>query len=90
VIVYQQFENNVIQPVVYRRTVAIHPLLVIVAVLIGAALLGVLGALLAIPIAATVQILVKEWWLWRKGRLIPEPGVTPSSIQTSEGTGVGA
>lgn len=90
VIIYQQFENNVIQPVVYRRTVAIHPLLVIVAVLIGASLLGVLGALLAIPIAATVQIVVKEWWLWRKGRLIPEPGVTPSTIHESEGTGVGA
>jgi predicted PurR-regulated permease PerM len=85
VIVYQQVENNVLQPVIYKRTVQIHPLLVIVAVLIGGTLLGVLGALLAIPIAATVQILVKEWWDWRKGRLIPEPGVTPSSIQTSEG-----
>jgi predicted PurR-regulated permease PerM len=71
-IVYQQVENNVIQPVVYRRTVAIHPLVVIVAVLIGATLLGVLGALLAIPIAATVQILVKEVWLYRRERLLPE------------------
>ncbi|MEA2425609.1 MAG: hypothetical protein QOH13_2019 [Thermoleophilaceae bacterium] len=79
-ILYQQVENNVIQPVVYRRTVQIHPLIVIVAVLMGASLLGVLGALLAIPIAATVQIGVKEWWSWRKGRLIPEPGVQPSQI----------
>jgi len=71
-IVYQQVENNVIQPVVYRRTVAIHPLLVIVAVLIGATLLGVLGALLAIPIAATVQIVVKELWLYRRERLLPD------------------
>jgi predicted PurR-regulated permease PerM len=85
VIVYQQVENNVLQPVIYKRTVQIHPLLVIVAVLIGGTLLGVLGALLAIPVAATVQILIKEWWLWRKGRLVPEPGVTPSSVQASEG-----
>lgn len=71
-IVYQQIENNVIQPVVYRRTVAIHPLIVIVAVLIGGSLLGVLGALLAIPIAATVQIVVKEWWQYRRARLLPD------------------
>jgi predicted PurR-regulated permease PerM len=71
-IVYQQVENNVIQPVVYRRTVAIHPLIVIVAVLIGGSLLGVLGALLAIPIAATVQIVVKEWWQLRRARLLPD------------------
>jgi predicted PurR-regulated permease PerM len=84
-VVYQQVENNVIQPVVYRRTVQIHPLIVIVAVLMGGSLLGVLGALLAIPIAATVQIVVKEWWAWRKARLIPEPGVTASGIVSAEG-----
>jgi predicted PurR-regulated permease PerM len=86
VIVYQQVENNVIQPVVYRRTVQIHPLIVIVAVLIGGSLLGVLGALLAIPIAATVQIMIREWWILRKSRLVPEPGVTASSIQPAEGS----
>jgi predicted PurR-regulated permease PerM len=86
VIVYQQVENNVLQPVVYRRTVQIHPLIVIVAVLIGGSLLGVLGALLAIPIAATVQIIVREWWMLRKARLVPEPGVTASSIQPAEGS----
>ncbi len=82
-IVYQQIENNVIQPVVYRRTVAIHPLIVIVAVLAGGSLLGVLGALLAIPIAATVQIVVKEWWLWRRARLLPDD--VPQSVIAPEG-----
>ncbi|MEA2496866.1 MAG: hypothetical protein QOJ29_4777, partial [Thermoleophilaceae bacterium] len=71
-VVYQQVENNVIQPIVYRRTVAIHPLIVIVAVLIGGSLLGVLGALLSIPVAATVQIVIKEWWQYRRNRLVPE------------------
>ena len=77
-VVYQQVENNVIQPIVYRRTVAIHPLIVLVAVLIGGSLLGVLGALLSIPVAATVQILVKEWWQYRRGRLIPADA--PASV----------
>lgn len=72
-LIYQQVENNVLQPLIYRRTVAIHPLLVIVAVLVGGTLLGVLGALLAIPVAAAVQIVVREWWGMRKERLAPPP-----------------
>jgi predicted PurR-regulated permease PerM len=65
-IVYQQFENNVIQPQVQRRTVEVHPFVVLVSVLFGASLLGVLGALVAIPIAASVEILVREWWRYRQ------------------------
>jgi predicted PurR-regulated permease PerM len=67
-IVYQQIENNVIQPVVYRRTVQMHPLVVIVAVLIGASLLGILGALVAIPVAGAVQIFARDWWQIRRAR----------------------
>ena len=65
-VIYQQLENNVLQPFVYKRTVSLAPLLVIIAVLIGATLLGVLGALLAIPVAAALQILVKDFWHFRK------------------------
>jgi predicted PurR-regulated permease PerM len=61
-VVYQQLETHVLGPFVYRRTVAMRPVLVIVSVLVGAALLGILGALLAIPAAATIQILLQEWW----------------------------
>ena len=64
-IVYQQIENNIVQPVVYGRTVVIHPLIVIVAVLIGASLLGILGALVAIPVAAGLQSLVRDLWSFR-------------------------
>ena len=60
-LVYQKMENNILQPFVYKRTVALHPLVVIIAVLIGASLLGILGALLAIPAAATVQLLAKDY-----------------------------
>jgi predicted PurR-regulated permease PerM len=85
-VVYQQVENNVIQPVVYKKTVAIHPLIVIVAVLIGGSLLGILGALLAIPIAATVQIVVKEYWQYRRERLLPEGVQSPGPAQPEGGT----
>jgi predicted PurR-regulated permease PerM len=64
-LLYQQFENHLIQPIIYGRTVQLHPLLVIVAILTGGTLLGVLGALLAIPAAAVIQILVKDWWQHR-------------------------
>jgi predicted PurR-regulated permease PerM len=60
-IVYQQFENHVIQPQIQKRTVNVHPFVTIVAVLIGATLLGVLGALVAIPVAASIQMLIREW-----------------------------
>jgi len=60
-IVYQQFENHVIQPQIQKRTVNVHPFITIVAVLFGATLLGVLGALVAIPIAASIQILLREY-----------------------------
>ena len=50
-VVYQQLENHVLQPVVYGRTVRLSPLAVLIAVLIGAELAGVIGALAAIPVA---------------------------------------
>lgn len=61
-VIYQQVENNVLQPVIYRQTVNVPPLAVIIAVLIGGQLLGVLGALLAIPVAAIVQIIARDVW----------------------------
>jgi predicted PurR-regulated permease PerM len=64
-IVYQQIENNLVQPFVYGKAVQLHPLIVIVAILIGAALLGVLGALLAIPTAAAIQAVARDYWRFR-------------------------
>jgi predicted PurR-regulated permease PerM len=65
-IVYQQLENNLVQPQIQKRTVDVQPFIVLVAVLFGSALLGVLGALVAIPVAASIQIVVREWWAWRR------------------------
>jgi predicted PurR-regulated permease PerM len=72
-ILYQQIENNLIQPVVYGRAVQLHPLVVIVAILIGAALLGVLGALVAIPAAAAVQAIIRDYWRFSHGGELPTP-----------------
>jgi predicted PurR-regulated permease PerM len=57
---YQQAENYLIQPLVYKRAVQVSPLTTIVAVLVGATLLGLLGALLAIPAAAALQLVFED------------------------------
>lgn len=69
-IVYQQIENHLLQPIVYGRTVQLSPLIVLIAVLIGAELAGVLGALGAIPIAGTIQVLILDWNSNRKQRIV--------------------
>jgi predicted PurR-regulated permease PerM len=65
VIVYQRFENYLVQPLVYGRALNVNPLVTILGVLAGASLLGILGALLAIPVAAAVQIILRDWWATR-------------------------
>lgn len=60
VVILQQLEGNVIVPRVMRNAVGLTPLSVILAVLVGSTLLGPLGAILAIPVAAAVQVLVSE------------------------------
>jgi predicted PurR-regulated permease PerM len=65
-IAYQQIENAVIQPQIQRRALDINPFIVLVSVLFGSTLFGILGALLAIPIAASLQIAVTEWWQFRQ------------------------
>jgi predicted PurR-regulated permease PerM len=88
-IVYQQLENNIIQPQIQKRAVQVHPFVVLVAVLFGSSLFGVPGALMAIPVAASIQIAIREWWDWRRERVDaaaasdsgPKPGgpeATPS------------
>ena len=74
-VVYQQLENHLLQPVVLSRTVNINPLVVLVSILIGAELAGILGTLLAIPVAGMVQVVVRDVWDGRRGRLRPEPTV---------------
>ena len=65
-IVYQQIENYVIQPQIQKRAVEVEPFFILVAVLFGATLFGIIGALLAIPAAATIQIITREALEYRR------------------------
>jgi predicted PurR-regulated permease PerM len=69
-LVYQQLENHVLQPVIYGRTVRLSPLAILLSVLIGVEVAGIVGALLAIPIGGTVNIMLEHW---RRRRAIAEP-----------------
>jgi predicted PurR-regulated permease PerM len=71
-IAYQQVENTLIQPQIQRRAVNVHPFIVLVAVLFGSTLLGVLGALVAIPVAASVQIAIREWYAYRHDQAVAD------------------
>jgi predicted PurR-regulated permease PerM len=80
-VTYQQVENHLLQPIVYGRTVQLSPLVVLIAVLIGAELAGVLGALGAIPVAGALQVLLVDWLQQRRLRReqprgIPRTGET--------------
>jgi predicted PurR-regulated permease PerM len=70
-VLYPQFENYVLQPRLQARAVQVEPFVIIVAVLFGGTLLGIVGALFAIPTAATIQIVVREWWAWRQETRAP-------------------
>jgi predicted PurR-regulated permease PerM len=65
-LVYQQVQDRVIQPLLYKNAVQIHPAVAIVAILVGGELAGILGALLAIPTAATIGVLIDEALLYRR------------------------
>lgn len=62
-IILYAFENNVLRPIIYGKTVGISPLLVLITVIVGTALAGFVGALVSIPVAASVQIIIREYGL---------------------------
>ena len=68
-IVYQQFENHVLQTTIMAKTVKLNPLGVLLAVLAGVELAGLLGALLAIPVAGAIQVVARDIWDERRGRV---------------------
>jgi predicted PurR-regulated permease PerM len=78
-IVYQQIENTVIQPRIQSKAVDVQPFIVLVSVLFGSTLFGIAGALLAIPVAASIQIAAREYWAYRQeGRRLA--GSVPPSV----------
>ena len=67
-VVYQQIENNLLQPLVYHRTVQVSALAVTVSVAAGAEIGGIVGALLGIPFAGALKVVSRELLDWRRGK----------------------
>lgn len=91
-IAYQQFENYVVQPRIQSRAVALDPFIIVVAAIFGGTLLGIVGALLAIPTAAALQIGVREYVQFRRtykgGTMLP--GSHTPATAVAGGGGVAA
>ena len=84
---YQQFENYVLAPRVYRGTLQISSFAVLIAVLVGAQLLGIVGALLALPVAAAIPV-VEQIWIYDRRHPrehLSSPAAWPSRDSKPEG-----
>jgi putative heme transporter len=68
----QQFESNVLQPVIMRRAVRLHPVVILSALTAGATLLGIIGAFLAVPVAAVAAAMANELRLRHEANLITQ------------------
>jgi len=75
-VIYQQVENHILHPLVYKRTVALSPLASLISVLVGAEVAGVLGALAAIPVAGAIQVLIQDFLRARREQAIETPAPT--------------
>lgn len=76
-VLYGQLEGNVMAPLVFKRTVHVNPLITLLAVLFCVELAGIVGAVVAVPVAAAVQIIVREVLLFRQERRASAVHVEP-------------
>src|SRR5215207_8142601 len=87
IVVYQQAEGSVLQPIVYSKAVQLNGLVILIALLVGGQLLGIPGALLAIPVAEIIRIVVTELLAYRRTKQeaneANEPAVASSSPPTT-------
>ena len=74
-LIYQQLQDRVFQPLLFKQAVHLNPALSIIAILVGAELLGILGALIAIPVAGSIAVILKE--------------LVPRNVETGEVTPAG-
>jgi predicted PurR-regulated permease PerM len=84
-VILRQAEDQIVMPVVLGRAVEIHPLVVIFAVLSGGALAGVLGTLLAVPVAAAIKVILDAWLARSNTRLAPlgKPAASLGRIEST-------
>jgi len=80
-LVYQQVENYIVYPIVYRQAVELSPFTTIVSVLIASSLLGVVGAILAVPFAAVIKIVLREAGAPRRAQMAAERDPGPGQVQ---------
>ena len=85
-VLYQQFENHILQPTVMTRTVDLNPLAVLISVLVGVELFGILGALLAIPVGGIIQVIVRDIYNEHHGELKTEPTIGADEVPLSDTT----
>lgn len=64
-VIVQQIDNHLISPVILRATVKLHPVIIILALLVGGSLAGLLGVLVAVPMAAVTKIILSHMWRTR-------------------------
>ncbi len=96
-LVYQQVEGHLLQPLIQRRTLNMNPLLIALVMLVGTSLMGLLGAVLALPIAGAVQVLLQDrltrlharWGTHEDGPALPStedpgPPEQPSPLEQPE------
>jgi predicted PurR-regulated permease PerM len=84
IVVYQRVEDSILQPLVYSHAVQLNALAIFIAILVGGILLGIPGALLAIPVAQIIRIVVTEVQAYRRAKQeANEPAVSSPSQPTS-------
>jgi predicted PurR-regulated permease PerM len=83
-VIYQQLENHLLQPLILSRTVDLNPLTVLVAILVAVELAGILGALLAIPIAGMGQVVLRDLWDNSRGRPKQTPTVGEEGLSADD------
>ena len=64
-VIVQQIDNNFVSPTVLRATVRLHPAVILIVLVFGGAIAGIWGVVIAVPLAATVKILLGHWWRTR-------------------------
>jgi predicted PurR-regulated permease PerM len=84
-IAYQQLENYVLQPTIQGRAADISGFFVIASVIVGAALLGVVGALIAVPLTASAQIVIRELTAERRAAVALARAATPPAGPEPDG-----
>ena len=84
IVVYQQVEGSVLQPIVYSKAVQLNGLVILIALLVGGQLLGIPGALLAIPVAEIIRIVVTELLDYRRTRQDAKETAVASSLPPAE------